>query len=564
MTEPMTITVRDTAANLVINNPFIPNGEAGLETDTGLIKHGNGTHAWNGLGYYTVPFVSPPATISDVVSSGTAGIEDAINNSVVNKAPTENAVYDALVAKQDANATAAAALAATRIFVDNNANTSMGATNLAIRTTGVSNTAIGDSVLSALTEGNNNVAVGDAAGFVLTTGEANTLIGHNAGPSLETGSNNTLIGTSADVANLASTGNIVIGAAAVGGADNTAQIGTAALTDITFGDGTCVLHGDGSALSSLPPTGATNLSGLSDTFVDYSTNHNLILGRAGAAALTSTASYNAFVGEGSGSTTANSTAATIGNTGIGALAARTLTIGADNTWNGFETLVALTTGVDNTAMGAGAGGIMTTGSQNTTIGSGSNVTGTGAANQTAIGYGAVASGDNTVQIGNASVTDVYFGNGSAIVHGLSTVGFRGAVLVGTTTQSIPAITSTAIIWASAATDTATLFAGGSPTKLTIPAGASKVKITGQAMYTAGTDTTIRTLEVWKNGSFMTSPFLVSAFYNMATSNNACFQVASPVLDVTPGDYFELATYQDEMGAVDIQRVYSWFQVEIVT
>jgi hypothetical protein len=42
---------RDTAANWTANNPTLGSGELGGETDTGKIKLGNGSTAWNSLAY---------------------------------------------------------------------------------------------------------------------------------------------------------------------------------------------------------------------------------------------------------------------------------------------------------------------------------------------------------------------------------------------------------------------------------------------------------------------------------------------------------------------------------
>lgn len=42
---------RDTAANWTSTNPTLAAGEAGLETDSGLVKFGNGTLAWDALPY---------------------------------------------------------------------------------------------------------------------------------------------------------------------------------------------------------------------------------------------------------------------------------------------------------------------------------------------------------------------------------------------------------------------------------------------------------------------------------------------------------------------------------
>lgn len=44
---------RGTAALWTSTNPTLAAGEAGVETDTGLLKIGNGTSAWNSLAYQT-------------------------------------------------------------------------------------------------------------------------------------------------------------------------------------------------------------------------------------------------------------------------------------------------------------------------------------------------------------------------------------------------------------------------------------------------------------------------------------------------------------------------------
>jgi hypothetical protein len=45
---------RDTAANWTSANPTLVAGELGLETDTLLLKIGNGSTAWNSLAYLVV------------------------------------------------------------------------------------------------------------------------------------------------------------------------------------------------------------------------------------------------------------------------------------------------------------------------------------------------------------------------------------------------------------------------------------------------------------------------------------------------------------------------------
>lgn len=44
---------RDTAANWTSANPILAEGEMGIETDTNLIKIGNGIATWTELAYFT-------------------------------------------------------------------------------------------------------------------------------------------------------------------------------------------------------------------------------------------------------------------------------------------------------------------------------------------------------------------------------------------------------------------------------------------------------------------------------------------------------------------------------
>lgn len=46
---------RDTAANWTSVNPTLAAGEMGLETDTRLMKAGDGATAWTGLSYVAIP-----------------------------------------------------------------------------------------------------------------------------------------------------------------------------------------------------------------------------------------------------------------------------------------------------------------------------------------------------------------------------------------------------------------------------------------------------------------------------------------------------------------------------
>ena len=59
---------RDTAANWTSANPVLASGEPGLETDTGKIKYGNGSTAWNLLPYASTGNVSSDYGNSNVAT----------------------------------------------------------------------------------------------------------------------------------------------------------------------------------------------------------------------------------------------------------------------------------------------------------------------------------------------------------------------------------------------------------------------------------------------------------------------------------------------------------------
>ena len=94
-----------------------------------------------------------------------------------------------------------------------------------------------------------------------------------------------------------------------------------------------------------------------------------------------------------------------------------------NTAIGTAALTSNTTGNSNTAVGMNALSGNITGTFNTAIGNGANVGSGALTNATAIGNGASVTASNTIQLGNASVTDVKT-NGNLTVNGI-TVGKGG-------------------------------------------------------------------------------------------------------------------------------------------
>jgi hypothetical protein len=188
-----------------------------------------------------------------------------------------------------------------------------------------------------------------------------------------------------------------------------------------------------------------SLADLTDTVVDYAED-NMMLGEDAGAAMddgysnvslgkgtlqaATSAHDNTAVGDlalnadttgsnnnalGSSALVANTTGGSNNATGVNALTANTT--GSFNNAVGGGSLVLNTTGDDNTAVGHSAGATITTGTDNVLVGSGADVNSAAAANRIAIGAGAVCATDNTAQIGDENITDVTFGDGTAVLHG---------------------------------------------------------------------------------------------------------------------------------------------------
>lgn len=65
---------RDTSANWESENPTLALGEPGLETDTGRLKYGDGSTAWNSLAYAAAPNVTVRAiTGNDTPTNADSG-----------------------------------------------------------------------------------------------------------------------------------------------------------------------------------------------------------------------------------------------------------------------------------------------------------------------------------------------------------------------------------------------------------------------------------------------------------------------------------------------------------
>ena len=94
-----------------------------------------------------------------------------------------------------------------------------------------------------------------------------------------------------------------------------------------------------------------------------------------------------------------------GNTSVGAESMLNLLTGNQNTSIGNQSLINVT-GNNNVGVGKRSGQTITSGSQNTIVGTDADVNAATLNNATAIGYGAQVTASNSIQLGNASVTNV--------------------------------------------------------------------------------------------------------------------------------------------------------------
>ncbi len=137
----------------------------------------------------------------------------------------------------------------------------------------------------------------------------------------------------------------------------------------------------------------------------------------------------------------------------------------------------------------------------------------------------------------------------------------------------------AIVWTDEVTDTNDFSdisaAGPNPGRLTVPAGVSRVKLTGQiGINWTNTPTTSWSLEalIRKNGA---GTYPGKPIHRIGTDagsyyENMSFQVSTPVLAVSPGDYFELVVrWQDAGGSITLDAFGTdngdgcWFAIEVI-
>ena len=138
--------------------------------------------------------------------------------------------------------------------------------------------------------------------------------------------------------------------------------------------------------------------------------------------------------------------------------------------------------------------------------------------------------------------------------------FRGALVRLSSNYSVSTTNShVAIPWQSAVYDSDVFWDAGEPTRLTVPAGVTRVRITGNVEWQ--NSPTSQLIEVRKNGQSIIGggSFIVRGD---GSYSNQMRNIASAVLSVVAGDWFELSVYIGGSGTIkSIER--TWFAIEVV-
>jgi hypothetical protein len=136
--------------------------------------------------------------------------------------------------------------------------------------------------------------------------------------------------------------------------------------------------------------------------------------------------------------------------------------------------------------------------------------------------------------------------------------FRGALVRLTADEPVADSTDVAIPWNDPVYETDAFWEPGSPTRPTVAAGASKVRLKGNSDWTFG-GSGYRHVWVHKNGALFFSAAKKSDF-----GDSGAQSIGTAVVDVTPGDYFELIARQTSASTKNIAADdLTWFALKVV-
>lgn len=137
--------------------------------------------------------------------------------------------------------------------------------------------------------------------------------------------------------------------------------------------------------------------------------------------------------------------------------------------------------------------------------------------------------------------------------------FSGATVRRATAQSIPNNTSTALTWTAPSSDPWVCWSAGQPTRLAIPNGVKYARITVSVGW-ADNATGIRFAMLRKNGA---TTLVRDGKAAIGSSLGSGHMLDSGVIEVNPGDYFDVVVQQTSGGALDALAVETAMSVELL-
>jgi trimeric autotransporter adhesin len=296
-------------------------------------------------------------------------------------------------------------------------NTAVGYLSLYSNNNGFYNTATGRQSLFSNSGGFNNTAIGNSALFSNTIGSSNVAAGSGALFNNTYASNNTAIGSVALSANTIGYSNVAVGAGALNKnrtKNNLVAVGDSALFNNYEGSGFSVITWSTNNTAIGSKALLNNTIGNDNTAVGYLAGYSNTDGTentaTGLQALYSNTSgvQNTALGNLAGYSTQNNY-----GTYVGYHAGR-YTNGVSNTYIGWGAgnnpgIVVPVTGGDNVCIGVRSGQGITGGSQNITVGNSVNTGVLALTNTVTIGHNISNSQNNSVVLGNGSITKWGFG-----------------------------------------------------------------------------------------------------------------------------------------------------------
>lgn len=149
------------------------------------------------------------------------------------------------------------------------------------------------------------------------------------------------------------------------------------------------------------------------------------------------------------------------------------------------------------------------------------------------------------------------------IESLGSAAFRGALVRKAADQTAANYTAiTAVTWDQESYDTDTIHDNvTNNTRLTVPSGATYVRVSAAIVLANFSVDAFFGLSIRKNGS-ATYDGRPTQYTEVGTAAMGA-TLSSPVLAVTPGDYFEVFLIVETDTSIDVSSTASWFAMEVV-